>query len=261
MTLRSLVILKFGGSVLTDGHAIPAAVQEIARYLASYDHVVAVVSAFKNETNALQSTALALCPQPVPEALAFYLGLGEMQSAGALTLGLLAAGIGATLRMPWDVSLVSEGPPLDARPVSVSAQTFDDAFSEYRVVVFPGFIGRGHDGQPHVLGRGGSDLTAVFLAAELGAQRCIMLKDVPGVFEWDPAREGPRPRHYSKISWDDAAQLGGALRPVDVEFAHARAVKIEVMAPGTPICTTVGPDPSELDPPEKPGRAKRGRPA
>jgi homoserine dehydrogenase len=256
--MRSLVVIKFGGSVLTGRGAIPAAVQEISRYLASYEHVIAVVSAFKDQTDALESAAFSLCPQPDPNTLAFYLGLGEMQSTGELTMGLQHAGIDATLRMPWDVSFVSTGPELDAMPVSISTQAFHDAFRDNRVVVFPGFLGRGSDGMPHVLGRGGSDLTAIFLAAELRAQRCIMLKDVPGVFEWDPALEGPRPRHYSRISWDDAASVGGVVRPADMDYAHARSVKIEVMAPGTPISTTVGPEPSELDPPGEPRQLKQG---
>ena len=259
MPFQSLVILKFGGSVLTGRGAIPAAVREVTGYLREYDRVIAVVSAFKDQTDALESTALALCTRPGEDALAFYLGLGELQSTGELTLGLQSAGIDATLRMPWDVSFVSSGSPLDAVPIAVSRQAFHDAFQEHRVVVFPGFLGRGGDGRPHVLGRGGSDLTAIFLAAELGARRCIMLKDVPGVFEWDPTLDGPRPRRYARISWDDAAQLGGGwLRPADVEYAHSRGLKVEVMTPGSPVSTTIGPEASEFDSSDEPGRLKQG---
>ncbi|MDH4038161.1 MAG: hypothetical protein OEX18_10985 [Candidatus Krumholzibacteria bacterium] len=259
MPSQSLVILKIGGSVLTDEGAMPIAVREVSRYLASYDRVVAVVSAFKNQTDALQNKALDRCPQPDPDTFAFYLGLGEMQTTTELALALQGAGVEATARMPWDVSFVCSGSPLDATPAAVNARAFRDAFRENRVVVFPGFIGCGADGRPNVLGRGGSDLTAIFLAAELGAARCIMLKDVPGVFEWDPARQGPRPRHFSKISWNDAAHLGGKwLRPGDVEYAHQRSVIIEIMAPETPGSTAVGPDASQLDPPGELGELKRG---
>jgi hypothetical protein len=95
----TLLILKFGGSVLTNGGAIPSVVQEISRHLSSCDRVIVVVSAFRNQTDALERTALALCPSPGADVLAFYMGLGEMRAAGELTLGLQGAGIDATLRM------------------------------------------------------------------------------------------------------------------------------------------------------------------
>lgn len=259
MTSRFLVVLKFGGSVLADGKAILSAVQEISRHLSSHDRVVAVVSAFRNQTDALENTALALCPRPSPDALAFYMGLGEMRAAGELTLGLQGAGISATLRMPWDVWLLSSGSPLNAVPVAVTKHVFFDAFKEHRVVVFPGYIGRGRDGRSHLLGRGGSDLTAIFLAAELGADRCILLKDVPGILEWDPVRGGQPPRRYSRISWEDAARLGGrVLRQEHVEYARSRSVTFEVMALGASLSTTVGPEMSEFDPPGKLEQSEQG---
>lgn len=243
----SLVVLKFGGSVLGDSRSIPVAVEEIARRLDSHDRVIAVVSAFKNHTDALEKAALALCARPAPDALAFFMGLGEMRSAAELTLGLQGAGIRATLRMPWDVWLVSNGPPLDAMPVAVSKPVFLDAFKDHRVVVFPGFVGRSRDGRPNLLGRGGSDLTAIFLAAQFGADRCILLKDSPGIFEWDPARHGRRPRRYSKMSWDDAVVFGGRmLSPEHAEYARSNSVTLEVMMPGTSRSTVVGNEVSEF---------------
>lgn len=245
---RSLLVLKFGGSVLSDGGSITAAVREISRHLPEHDRIIAVVSAFRNHTDTLERTALALCAQPAPDALAFYLGLGEMRSAGELTLGLQGSGIRATLRMPWDVWFLSNGPPLDAVPIAVSRQRFLDAFNEHQVVVFPGFIGRGADGRPHLLGRGGSDLTAIFLAAEFEAERCVLLKDAPGIFEWDPAPTGPRPRRYSRMSWDDAIALGARmLKREHAEYARSRRVTIEVMAPGSSTSTVVGPEATEFD--------------
>lgn len=259
MTSPTLVVLKFGGSVLANGESIPGIVQEITRYLSSYDRVIAVVSAFKNQTDAMESRARALCADPTPDALAFHMGLGEMRSAAELTLGLQGAGIKATLRMPWDVWFRSSGSPLEAIPVSMSAPVFLDAFREHRVVVYPGFIGRGRDGRSQLLGRGGSDLTAIFLAAELKADRCILLKDAPGIFEWDPSQEGQCPRRYAKISWDDAMRLGArVLRPAHVEYARSRSVTVEVMAVQTSRSTIVGPDPSEFESPENLQRLERG---
>ncbi len=259
MTSQSLVILKFGGSVLADAESIPAAVREVLRYLASHDRVLAVVSAFRGQTDALERAALARCPHPSPDTLAFHMGLGEMRSTTELTLGLQAAGIPATLRMPWDVSLVSNGSPLHATPVAVSGDAFFDAFREHRAVVFPGFLGRGRDGQPHVLGRGGSDLTAIFLAAELGAGRCFLLKDTPGIFERDPARRDGHSRRYTKISWEDAVRLGGpVLWPAHVEYARSRSIAIEVTGIGKSYSTTVGPEESQFDPPGELEQSEQG---
>ena len=248
----SLVVLKFGGSVLTGRDSIPFAVQEVSRQLGSHDRIVAVVSAFKGQTDALERAALSLCGLPSPEALAFYMGLGELWTVGELTLGLQAAGIRATVRLPSDVWLLSNGPTLEASPVAVSGQRFQEAFEDHSVVVFPGFIGRGRDGQPHLLGRGGSDLTAIFLAAELGAERCVLLKDAPGLYEWDPAPDGPRPRRYERLSWDDAIALGARmLKPAHADYARARSVVVEVMSPGSSCSTVVGPDASRFAPPDE----------
>ena len=150
--------------------------------------------------------------------------------------------------MPWDVWFLSNGAPLDAVPVAVSRQRFLEAFSDHQRGGLPGFIGRGHDGRPHLLGRGGSDLTAIFLAAEFEADRCILLKDAPGIFEWDPAPIGSAPRRYSRMSWDDAIALGARmLKREHAEYARSRRVTIEVMAPGSSSCTVVGPEASEFD--------------
>jgi homoserine dehydrogenase len=258
-TSSNLAVLKFGGSVLGDARSIPFAVTEVKRHLEHHDRLVVVVSAFKNHTDTLETAALALCAQPTPETLAFYMGLGELRTTGELTLGLQAAGIGATLRMPWDVWFLSSGAPLEASPVAVSRHRFLDAFKDHRVVVFPGFIGRSQDGRPQLLGRGGSDLTAIFLAAELGAERCILLKDAPGLYEWDPAPVGPRPRRYVKLTWNDAIALDARmLKPAHADYARSRAVTIEVMAPGVPGSTIVGSDVSEFAPPDESEQTQRG---
>ncbi|HEX5133493.1 MAG TPA: homoserine dehydrogenase, partial [Candidatus Krumholzibacteria bacterium] len=102
MASHSLLVIKFGGSVLADRSAVPTVVREVSRYLGTHDRIVAVVSAFRNQTNILEHTALSLCHDPAPETLAFYMGLGEMHAAGELALALQGAGIPATLRMPWD---------------------------------------------------------------------------------------------------------------------------------------------------------------
>jgi homoserine dehydrogenase len=251
----SLLVLKVGGSVLSDRRALPSAVREVESRLESFERVIVVVSAFKNQTDVLEACARELCAEPAPDALAFLLGIGEMRSTAELALALQGAGIAATFRMPWDVWFLSGGPPLEATPVALSHHRFLEAFRDHRVVVFPGFLGRGRDGRSNLLGRGGSDLTAIFLAAEFRADRCILLKDAPGIFEWDPASAGPQPRRYTRMSWDDAMALGAqVLKSTHAEYARARGVTVEVTSPGSASSTVVGPGASEFED----GAASRG---
>lgn len=254
----SLAVLKFGGSVLRDVGSVPVVVREVRRGLESHGRVIAVVSAMLSQTDTLDRAAHARCAHPSPDTLAFYLGLGELMAVGEVTLGLQSAGIPATARMPWDVHLLTTGEPMHANPVAVARYAFESAFAEHPVVVFPGFVGHGHDGTAHVLGRGGSDLTAIFLAAELAADRCVLFKSPPGVYEWDPKRAGQAPRRYERISWDDAASLGGrVLHPEHVAYARSRSLSIEITGPGDTFPPTVlGPGPSQLAPAAV--RSKRG---
>ena len=123
------------------------------------------------------------------------------------------------------------------------------------MVVVPGFGAVRPDGRIALLGRGGSDLTAVFLAAELGLKRVRLVKDVDGLYDRDPASASGKPLRYRRASWDDARRHGGALVQHDaIDLGHSRAVEIEVAALGRADCTVVGelsapPGPSVPDAP------------
>ncbi len=248
-------ILKFGSSVLRTEDDIPLAVAEIYREWRAGHRVIAVVSALGDTTDQLLARARRAADDPDPEALATLLSTGEATSVALLTLGLQRSGIPARVLDPSRIGLCVEGPPLDARPLDLDPRAVERALGDRPVAVIPGFVGRTRDGSPALLGRGGSDLTALFLAQRLGAGACRLIKDVDGIYEWDPARPGPAPARYRRVRWERAEQVGAELvQPKAVRFAASHGLTFHVAAVGAGDGTEVGPGPSER---ERPRPARR----
>jgi len=179
---RPVAVLKFGGSVLNDESACRAAVHEIYRGFRQGYSVLAVCSAFRGETNRLALVAGALSAEPLAEAYSALLRTGELRSSACLALACDAAGLPTTILDTDQISLRTDGPLHDALPVSVDTTAIHRAFDDFGVVIVPGFCGRDDRGAVSLLGRGGSDLTAIFLAKELNAASCRLIKDVRGWF-------------------------------------------------------------------------------
>lgn len=212
MRLRaSVVVLKFGSSVLRTEADYTRVVHEIYRHVRRGRRVVAVVSATGHATDSLLATAQRMSDSPPPASLAALLATGERASAALLTIALDAAGVPASLLDPIEAGLRVDGPVLDGAPVALDTRRVRLALARHPVVVLPGFFGAGPDGTPALLGRGGTDLTAVFVAQGIGARRCRLMKDVDGVFESDPAVPGTAPRRYATLAWDDAEALGAEI--------------------------------------------------
>lgn len=229
MSSSPLIVLKFGGSVLIDEKSLRVAGHEIYRWRRDGYRVIAVVSAFAGATDALVAKAHALSHQPLAHAKAAIVAIGETQSAATLGVCLDGAGIPATVFTPGAVQLRAIGDALDAAPVSVDTAPIEHALDRDGVVVIPGFIAIDDAGRTVTLGRGGSDLTALFLAHALGADRCRLIKDVGGLYERDPAGPGPKPRRYDRISYDDAMLLDGSiLQRKAVRFASSHKLIFEV---------------------------------
>ncbi len=204
MPAHPLVVLKFGSSVLGTERDYAAAVAGIQRHLQRGERVLAVVSALKGATDRLLADAHFFGPEPEPAATASLLATGESASAARLALALNAAGVEAALLDPGAIGLTTHGPLLDADPVSVNADAVRRGLEHSGAAVVAGFYGRDSAGGYALFGRGGSDLTALFLAHRLGARSCRLVKDVEGVFEHDPGAGGRAPRRYEQLSWDDA---------------------------------------------------------
>src|SRR5215218_7680541 len=202
-----VTVLKFGSSVLRTEEDLPLAVHEIYGEWRRGARVLAVVSAFGDTTDGLLGRAERLCPEPEPSALAALLATGEATAAALLGLALARAGIPASVLDPAQAGLRTQGSGLDAELVAADVPRI---LAELRrgVVVLPGFVGRDASGETTLLGRGGSDLTALFLAHSLGG-RCVLVKDVDGLYTGDPSGPGPLPRRFTRVGWQTAHAVGG----------------------------------------------------
>ncbi|HZW06005.1 MAG TPA: homoserine dehydrogenase [Phycisphaerales bacterium] len=236
----NVVVLKLGGSVLASDSSLPAAVSEVYRHLREGRRVVAVVSAIGETTDELLGRARSVCDQADEQTLAALLATGEHTSAALLTLALQRAGVDATSRSVEQIGLVAGGARLDAEPLGLDTPALAGALERASVVVVPGFLARLADGSPATLGRGGSDLTALFIGARLGAP-VTLLKDVPGLFEWDPAIPGRRPRQFSELTFDDALRLDGRIvQHKGLRFARREGVAFTVRGLNSEGGTRIG---------------------
>lgn len=241
-----IVVLKFGGSVLRSEDSVSSVVHEIYRWVRSGHRVVAVVSALGGVTDALLGRARGYHADPEPGALATLLATGEQTSVALVALGLNRAGIASEVADAARLGLKTSGGLLDAEPTALDAASLRAVLRRVPVVVAPGFVGLDGEGRTTLLGRGGSDYTALFIAHTLRA-RCRLVKDVRGLYERDPARPGPLARVYRSIHWSDAQKLDGRIvQHKAVRFAQDHGLWFEVGAANAEQATLVGGCPSTL---------------
>lgn len=247
--LTPIVVLKFGSSVLPHESRLPDAVDEIDRLIRRGHRVVAVVSAFGSTTDDLISHAKSYAKAPADDALAALLATGEARSVALLGLALQRAGIDARVLDSAAIGLRTQGPTLDAQAVSLDTAAVIRALDEAPALVVPGFVGRcAKRGHTTLLGRGGSDLSALFIAAEIGAS-CRLLKDVDGLYDRDPADvrdcdESPA-RRYTSVTYRDVLALDeGIIQHKAVRYAQSRALEFTVTSLGAEHGTLVGHGPS-----------------
>jgi homoserine dehydrogenase len=249
-----ITVLKFGGSVLAREHDLARAVHEVYRWVREGQRVVAVVSALGRTTDRLLAQAHHYGPEPDAAALAALVATGEQTSAALLGLALDRAGVPAEVLDAARIGLRTSGPVRDAEPVGVNSGVIVAALERVPVVVVPGFLGRDEQGRTTLLGRGGSDFSALFLAHALGAERCRLVKDVAGLYEHDPARPGPLARVYRELSWDDCLRLDGRIvQHKAVRWARERGVGFEVASLNGTRATVVGECPPRLGPTDAEG--------
>jgi homoserine dehydrogenase len=239
----SIVILKFGSSVLHSVGSLPIAVAEIYRHYREGKQVVAVVSAFEGVTDNLLIDA-GQTEDADGTALATLLSTGEIASAAHLTLALHRAGIPSRVVDPRDIGLTAAGSRTNAELVGVETARLKVILSDVPVAVVPGFFAQSGKGGVALLGRGGSDLTALYLAAELKAA-CVLLKDVDGLYETDPATASEAPRRYHQADYATAeAHAGSLVQPKAVSFARASTLCLDVARVGSSARTRIGEGPS-----------------
>ncbi|MEY8845997.1 aspartate kinase [Bacillus safensis] len=226
-----LIVQKFGGTSVGSTEKIRnAAKRVIAEREAGHD-VVVVVSAMGKSTDVLVDLAKELTDDPSKREMDMLLATGEQVTISLLAMALQARGYDAISFTGWQAGMKTEHVHGNARIVDIDESTIKEELSAGKVVVVAGFQGIADDLHITTLGRGGSDTTAVALAAALKADKCDIYTDVPGVFTTDP-RYVPSARKLAGISYDEMLELAnlgaGVLHPRAVEFAKNYQVPLEV---------------------------------
>jgi aspartate kinase len=205
------VVIKIGGSVLPDHAAYRRAAEFLCRRLRKSpgERILAVVSAENGLTDSLLRLAREISPAPDPTALDLLWSTGELRSVALLALCLHARGVVAAGLNVHETGLILRDARDANAELELDGHRLRVALAQNAVVVVPGFLARTPAGAIASLGRGGSDLTAVLLAAELGARSCELAKDVPGYFDQDPHRYA-QARHLPVLSSAQALAMDDA---------------------------------------------------
>ena len=223
------IVLKFGSSVLRDVSDLKHVVTEIYRFARRGRKVVAVVSAFAGETDKLYAEASALGAASQSRHAPRLIALGEDRSAALLAIACDVVGLDARIAGARQLSLRAGGPVDDAHPQSIDEKALRQALLEHDVVIVPGFVAISASGEPVLLGRGGSDLTAVCVADALRLEEVSLIKDVDGVYDRDPAIAGADARRFRFLDWSAARDVAGKLlQPKSIDFAASRGVAVNV---------------------------------
>lgn len=251
-----VIVLKFGSSVVRSEQDLPKAVHEIYRWMRQGYRVVSVISAIGSATNRLIAQAESYGERLNDHAVAALVSTGEAQAAALLALALDRSGIPATILDDARLGLRACGLVLDAEPIALDATVLSEALQNIPVVVAPGFVGRHEGGGICLLGRGGSDLTAVLIADALNA-RCRLIKDVNGVFEADPLRKGSV-RRYRELNYNEALKVAGrVVQRKAIQYAQQHSCAIEVASLDSHSPTEICSLPSRFHDDDRPNRPLR----
>ena len=242
-----LVVQKFGGSSLADADRIRRVARRIARERATGSDLVVVVSAMGDTTDELLALAAGITDEPDSRELDVLLATGEHQSATLLSMALHALGLPAISLSGPQAGITTDGRYGRARIADIEPRRVRAELEQGKIVIVAGFQGMSEasaaDAEITTLGRGGSDTTAVALAARLGADRCQIFTDVRGIFTADP-RIVTDARQLPVIGYEEMLELAGqgaqVMQTRAVELGWVNGVVIEVLssfedAPGTLI--------------------------
>ena len=239
----SLIVQKYGGTSVGSVERIQAVAEKVARSHRLGDKLVVAVSAMSGETNRLIELAKAIDAQPPLREMDVLVSTGEQVTIALLCMALNKLGVEARSYTGGQVRILTDNAHGKARIQQIDGHRIEADLDAGRVVVVAGFQGSDEDGNITTLGRGGSDTTAVALAAALNADECQIYTDVDGVYTTDP-RVVSRAQRLDKITFDEmlemASQGSKILQIRSVEFAGKYNVPLRVMSsfeegPGTLI--------------------------
>lgn len=239
----ALLVQKFGGTSVGTTERIKAIADKVRRFKEQGDDVVVVVSAMSGETNRLIGLSKDIMEEPTPREMDVLVSTGEQVTIALLTMALNHSGCEAVSYTGAQVRITTDAAHTKARIVSIDEHNMRADLDAGRVIVVAGFQGVDESGNITTLGRGGSDTTAVALAAALKADECQIYTDVDGVYTTDP-RVVDSARRMEKITFEEMiemASLGSKVLQIRaVEFAGKYAVPLRVLSsfkdgPGTLI--------------------------
>jgi aspartate kinase len=229
----ALIVHKYGGTSMGSVERIRNVAQRVAKWHKAGHRMVVVPSAMSGETNRLIGLATELQSPPDPRELDMIASTGEQVSVGLLAMALKAIGVDAISYAGWQVPVRTDSAFTKARIQSIDDARVRADLDAGRVVIVTGFQGVDPNGHITTLGRGGSDTSAVAVAAAMGAEECLIYTDVDGVYTTDP-RIVPEARRLPRITFEEMlemASLGSKVLQIrSVEFAGKYKVKTRVLS-------------------------------
>jgi aspartate kinase len=226
-----VVVMKFGGSSVADPERVAAVARRIAAAQAEGTRVVGVLSAMGDTTDELLDLAHRVSPAPQERELDMLVSVGERVSCALAAMALIDLGHDAVSLTGSQAGIVTDTSHGRAKIVEVRGRRIHEALDRGAIVLVAGFQGVSTDSEVTTLGRGGSDTTAVALAAAIGAEACEIYTDVEGVFTADP-RVVPAARKLDRVTYDEMLELSASgarvLQLRSVEFARNYGVQLHV---------------------------------
>jgi aspartate kinase len=225
------VVMKFGGTSVGDVERLLDVARRIAAAREAGNRVVGVLSAMGRQTDELLDLAQKISPRPKPRALDMLVSVGERITCSLAEMAIEDLGHHAISLTGSQAGIVTDTVHGKAKIVEIRARRIHEALDEDRIVLVAGFQGVSTEYEVTTLGRGGSDMTAVALAAALGADACEIYTDVDGVFTADP-RVVPEARKLHAVTYEEMLEMAASgakvLQLRSVEFARNHGVKVHV---------------------------------
>ena len=229
----ALIVHKYGGTSMGSTDRIKNVAARVAKWHDAGHRVVVVPSAMSGETNRLIGLAKEIMAQPDPRELDMIASTGEQVSVGLLAMALLARGKDAVSYTGWQVGIKTDSAFTKARIQSIDDSRVRADLDAGKIVIITGFQGVDEEGNISTLGRGGSDTSAVAIAAALKADECLIYTDVDGVYTTDP-RIVDEARRLEKITFEEMLELASlgskVLQTRSVEFAGNYRVPTRVLS-------------------------------
>lgn len=229
----TLIVAKFGGTSVADVERIQLAAAKVAREVESGHKVCVVVSAMSGVTNSLVGYCDSISKIYDTREYDVVVSSGEQITAGLMAMALQKHGVAARSWLGWQIPFKTNEQHGKARIVDISTDMLHERLNKGEVCVVPGFQGVTDAERISTLGRGGSDTSAVALAAALGADRCDIYTDVDGVYTTDP-RVVPQAKKLKKVSFEEMMELASlgakVLQTRSVEIAMKQGVALQVLS-------------------------------